>query len=91
MAAVALLRKVAGAEISLPETEAESFVAESVSSCAAKTVLDGNVSVAERSGVVNHAFGIVEPLVFPPRQPFAAHGDAILRGYEKSGLVLCQH
>ena len=49
MAAFALLREVAGTGISLAETEGERLVAESVSSCAAKTAFEGDVSVAEPS------------------------------------------
>ena len=86
MAAVALLRAVPVAGILLRETEAESFVREHVSSWAVKTVGGGDVSVAERAGVVKPASRLVEIVVSPPHRPFIAPGNGKFRGYEKCGL-----
>ena len=61
-------------------------MAERVSSWAAKTVLGGDVSGAEGSGVVNPASLAVEIVVSTLRRPFAAPGDRKFTGYEKCGL-----
>jgi len=91
MGTVALLRDVAVAGISLPEPGVERLVAERVSSCAAKTVFGGDVSVAERSGVVKPMSWVVETVGYTPRLPLAVPGNEEFRGYEKCALTRISH
>jgi hypothetical protein len=86
MAAVALLKDIVVTGNPFSEAEDESLVAERVSSRAAETVLGGNVSVADRSGVVKPMSWVVAFVLSTPRRAFAAPGDAKFRGYEKSRL-----